>query len=146
MASPAKPSRPNYFGIAAREKVFLERHYGFLHLSLDRYGLVIKGTYQPAEGATTYSYRLVYSPPNKPKVFIRKPRIAFSDDIHMYPQDNSLCLYYPRDFTWTSRCHLFDTIIPWTHAWIVNYELYKITGEWYHPAVAHRSGEKGRLR
>lgn len=143
MASPARPGRPNYFGIAAREKVFLERNYDFLHYSLDRFGLVVRGRFRPIPECPEYKYRVVYAPPTKPKVFITQPGIAYSDDIHMYPQDNSLCLYYPKDFTWTSRCSLFDTIIPWTHAWIVNHELYKITGRWYHPAVAHRPGSKG---
>lgn len=142
MASPAKPGKPNYFGIAAREKVLLERHYDFLRFSLDRFGLVVNGTYRPPSGTVQFKYRLVYSPPLKPKVFIREPFIEYSDDIHMYPQDNSLCLYYPKDFTWTSRCHLFDTIIPWTHGWIVNYELYKLTGRWHHPSVSHRPGSK----
>lgn len=143
MASPAKPGKPNYFGIAAREKVLLERHYDFLHFRLDRFGLEAFGRYQPAVGTQNYRYRLVFSPPAKPKVYIREPLITYSDDIHMYPQDNSLCLYYPKDFTWSNRSHLHDTIIPWTHAWIVNYELYKLTGRWHHPSVTHRIGTKG---
>ncbi|MEO8589559.1 MAG: hypothetical protein ABI432_09335 [Flavobacteriales bacterium] len=143
MASSYYTQRPNYFAIAAREKVLLERHYTFLKNRLDQFGLVSTGVFQPTPYSTPFKYRVIYRPPAKPKVFIRAPHIAYSDDIHMYPYDNSLCLYYPKDFLWQTSCNLYDTIVPWTHGWILNYELYQITGRWHHPSVAHRPGHKG---
>jgi len=60
----------------------------------------------------------------------------------MYPKNNTLCLYHKSDLSWNINCHLFDTIIPWTHEWFVYYELYCITGNWEHPFVPHKIIEK----
>ncbi|MGZ3776280.1 MAG: hypothetical protein ACXVI9_01405, partial [Mucilaginibacter sp.] len=64
--------------------------------------------------------------------------IEYHDDIHMYYDDLSLCLYHKTDLTWDADCHLYDTIIPWTQEWFVFYELWKLTGEWLHPFVSHK--------
>jgi hypothetical protein len=75
----------------------------------------------------------------RPKVYAINPKIPYNEDIHMYEDDNRLCLYYPKDFRWTEKVHLYNTIIPWTHEWFLFYELYKIYGKWMHPEVNHKN-------
>lgn len=100
--------------------------------------LLVHGFCQPSEFSVTYSYKVKLVPGKHPKVYVTDPVIVYDEEIHMYSDDNRLCLYYPKDFSWTSESRLFNTIIPWTHEWFVFYELYQITGKWQHPFVDHR--------
>lgn len=125
-------------GILIREKSYLESKYNFLECSITSNKLIVRGSFKPTDFSVTYSYRVEYDGLNSPKVFVEEPNIEYSDNIHMYPQDNSLCLYYPKDMKWDVKNHnLFDTIIPWTNEWFVFYEKYLISGKWEHPFVQH---------
>lgn len=137
-----KKYRPNPIVIVNIEKKLIQKHYDFLDCKIINGILYCYGKYQPTEESITYSYRVKYAPSTKPKVMITNPVIAYNDDIHMYPQDNSLCLYHKTDLVWNSSHHLYDTIIPWTHEWFVFYELYQFTGKWLHPEVQHKKGDK----
>lgn len=119
------------------EKQLLEKHFAFLTVNLSGSQLVCKGYCQPSKTSITYQYKIKYEIGDVPRVFTVNPVINYEDDIHMYSSDNRLCLYYPRDYSWTENSHLFNTIMPWTHEWFVFYELYQITGKWHHPFVDH---------
>jgi len=123
------------------EKNLLSKNYDFLKTRIIGNTLYCTGTCTPSEYSIEYKYKIMYSQNCSPAVYIINPKIAYTKEIHMYPRDNRLCLYYPKDFSWTSSSHLYNTIIPWTHEWIVFYELYLIKGEWLYPAVSHE-GEK----
>lgn len=125
--------------IIRKEKKLIEKHYDFIRCEIKRDKLICYGEFCPTMNSVNYQYRIEYKPPLKPSVFVRSPKIEYNDDIHMYPEDNSLCLYHKTDLLWTERSHLFDTIIPWTHEWFVFYELYQFSGKWLHPEVKHRS-------
>jgi hypothetical protein len=124
------------FGVVAREQALLRRHYDFLRTEIRSGVLYCYGQFQPSVVSTTYDFRITYDPKRAPKVHVREPRIAYNKDIHMY-KDGNLCLYFPPDMNWTSDCHLFNTIVPWTQEWFVFYELYQISGKWEHPFVPH---------
>jgi hypothetical protein len=120
------------------EKHLLEKHFAFLKCLVTGRTLICRGFCQPTEYSQVYEYRIKFTPGIYPKVFVVEPEIEYDDDIHMYASDNSLCLFYPRDFSWTSESHLYNTILPWTHEWFLYYEKYKISGKWEHPFVSHR--------
>lgn len=137
-----KKYTPNPYVIVNYEKKLIEKHFDFLTCKIDKGVLYCYGDYQPTKESISYSYRIKYDPLKTPKVTVTNPVIPYNDDIHMYPQDNSLCLYYYEDLVWNYSHHLFDTIVPWTHEWFVFYELYHLTGKWQHPEVSHKKGEK----
>jgi len=124
------------------EMGLLQKHYGFLTSKIVGGVLYVYGYCQPTEHSIIYQYKVIYDPRNPlkfpPKVYVTEPQIGYNDDIHMYSDDHRLCLYYPRDYSWTENSRLFDTIIPWTHKWFLYYELYLISGKWEHPFVEHR--------
>jgi hypothetical protein len=120
------------------EKHLLEKAYNFLEVKISDGALSVKGTCQPSEFSVKYEYKVKFTPGSNPKVYPMIPKIAYNDEIHMYAQDNTLCLYYPHDYSFTDRSHLFNTIIPWTHEWYLYYELYLLKGKWLHPYVDHR--------
>jgi hypothetical protein len=128
--------------ILGMEKNLLIKHYDFLNVSTDGKHLRCIGRYKPSEISIEYTYKLKFTPGFRPNVYVSDPIIEYNDDIHMYPIDNSLCLYHPDDFSWTRSSHLYNTIIPWTHEWFLFYELYQIYGTWLHPAVLHNKNKK----
>jgi hypothetical protein len=119
------------------EKHLLERHYNFCNVKIAGGQLICSGRFQPTDASIVYQYRVTLIVGRSPRVVVNDPKIEYNEDIHMYRSDNSLCLYYPEDRSWTTKSHLFDTIIPWTHEWFLYYELYQITGKWLHPFVKH---------
>lgn len=129
---------PNRGRLLAAEKYLLEKHYSFVSVIIKGATLHCRGWCQPSEYSTVYHYKIIYKPNRPPQVFVVSPSIVYNDEIHMYG-DGSLCLYYPKDFSWTSSSNLYNTIIPWTHEWFIFYELYLITGEWKHPFINHQA-------
>ncbi|MPM27564.1 hypothetical protein SDC9_74076 [bioreactor metagenome] len=132
----------NPIAIALREEKLVKNHYSFIECKIQKGGLYCYGKYQPTDDSKIYHYRIRYMPTSRPFVTVTDPIIEYNDDIHMFPKDNSLCLYHSSDLVWNSSCHLHNTIIPWTHEWFVFYELYLFTGKWLHPFVPHKKEEK----
>lgn len=124
------------------EKQLLQKNFHFIEISTANDGLTCIGKVSPSAFSITYTYKVKYKIDKPPKVFPVDPRIEYHDDIHIYPQDNSLCLHYPKDFSWTTSSHLYNTIIPWTHEWYLFYELYQIYGKWLHPSVLHTKSKQ----
>lgn len=124
------------------EKHFLQKHFPFLEVKIQDTQLKCTGRCKPSPTSLEYTYVVKYIAGKHPNVFLLDPQISYNEDIHMYPENKSLCLHFSKDFSWTSRSHLYDTIIPWTHEWFVFYELYTIHGIWFHPFVSHKPNQK----
>lgn len=130
--------------VLIREKKLIESKYEFLSCTINKDKLNCIGKVKPTEYSEEYKIKIVYDGKNSPKVFVIYPVIEYNDDIHMFPSDNSLCLYHAETdkFFWNFRKHnVFDTIIPWTLEWLVFYELYLITGNWEHPFIPHNTSK-----
>ncbi len=126
--------------ILIREKKLIENNFDFLNCTIKGDNLVCDGGCKPTPHSNEYKFQIIYNGKSSPKVNVIGPNIIYNDDIHMFPSDNSLCLYHSSDMVWDYRKHhLFDTIIPWTIEWFVFYELYLISGKWEHPFVPHQS-------
>lgn len=145
-----KCHKPNFFErskiknrILKKEVNLIAKHYSFLEYKITKGVLVCKGVSQPTLYSEKYNFRIIYDGFNAPKIYVDSPQIEYNDDIHMFPKDNSLCLYHKSDLInekWDYRIYnLYNTIIPWTMEWFVFYELYLISGKWEHPFVEHRS-------
>lgn len=140
-----RQKKADKLGVLLREKSLLKHSFPFLDISIHAKArkLVATGEFQPTNKSGTYSYKIVYTPPESPSVYVMDPVIPYHDDIHMYPKDNSLCLYHKSDLIWDYKHHhLHQLIVPWTHEWFVFYELYQISGRWEHPFVPHRNGKE----
>lgn len=121
------------------EKHLVRKFFPFIHISCSPRALACTGSFQPTDLSVTYTYKIKYSSQTPPRVYVLSPIIPYHKDIHMYPADNSLCLHYPKDYSWNKSYHLYNTIIPWTHEWFLFYEWYLISGVWKHPSVEHRN-------
>ncbi len=101
-------------------------------------GVEWKGTLQPTPDSTVYEVMIVHEPDRMPRVWVERPSIR-KDAWHRYP-DGSLCLYWPKEWRWTPRESLAETIVPWTAFWLYYYELWCIAGDWLGPSSPHRPG------
>jgi hypothetical protein len=115
----------NSIAIIGREIRLIKKYYSFIDCKSAGKILYCIGHYQPTSESPEYQYLIKYEPIKRPVVTVTSHDIEYNDDIHLYPEDNSLCLYHKSDLTWDVTCHLHDTIIPWTHEWFVFYELYE---------------------
>ncbi|WP_432670512.1 hypothetical protein [Flavobacterium sp. SM2513] len=126
--------------ILIREKKLIENNFDFLKCTIKNDNLLCEGICKPTQLSVEYKFQINYDGKKSPQVNIIDPVISYNDDIHMFPSDNSLCLYHSSDMVWDYKKHnLFDTIIPWSIEWFVFYEIYLISGKWEHPFVPHKS-------
>lgn len=138
-----KNNKRSPFTIIGSEKSLIKRHYEHIECTIKNGVLYCYGACQPTSESDIYKYRIKYKPDSTPITTVTSHAIEYNDDIHMFPKNNSLCLYHKTDMVWDSSIHhLYDTIIPWTHEWFVFYELYKLRGKWLHPFVSHKSNTK----
>ena len=123
--------------VLQREKHLLLKHYDFVNVQISGRTLQCTGRCQPSALSIGYTYRIKYTVDRAPVVHALNPVLAYDEHIHMYKEDNSLCLYYPADYSWRSDSSLYNTIVPWTHEWFLYYELYRLFGKWLYPAALH---------
>ena len=112
------------------------QHY-FPHFTYKRrkHGRTWRGTLQPTETSPEYLVEVTYRPPKSPPVRVLSPPLQ-PNAPHRYP-DGSLCVYYPRDWSWSPAKFIAYTIVPWTALWLTFYELWLQTGEWHGPEAPH---------
>lgn len=93
------------------------------------------GTLQPRDQSPLYKVKVVYSPPKDPRIWVLSP--VLKDTVPHRYRNKSLCLYYPKDYSWTEDHYIAATIIPWTAEWLLLYEVWDKTGTWYGPEAPH---------
>jgi hypothetical protein len=97
------------------------------------------GTFQPSVSSPDYLLKIIYRAKKSPKVYVLNPAII-SNAPHRY-SDGALCLYYPRDWSWSCENMIAETIVPWAAEWLLCYEFWLETGIWPREEAPHR-GEK----
>ncbi|WP_159476277.1 hypothetical protein [Chryseobacterium sp. 18068] len=136
-----KENQKNWFSFLIVQKALVEKYFDWINLSIDTNERALKGTGTLNIGEKTYSIRLAFSPfyPFRyDRIFIENKSIEYNDDIHLYANDLSLCLYHPIiDQPLLIKTPLFK-IIPWISEWIVFYEQWKKYGVWLGKEIKHR--------
>jgi len=94
------------------------------------------GPLRPRDSSPEYQLHILYTYHlYAPKVFVLDPEIV-DNAPHRYA-DNSLCLYYPKDGSWSPQMSLAKTIVPWTIRWLTFYEVWLVTDKWFGPEAPH---------
>jgi hypothetical protein len=85
---------------------------------------------QPTPISRTYRIQIDYGPRGQPRVrVLDQLRMRAGESLpHVY-SDDTLCLHLVEE--WSSRMFIADTTVPWIAEWLVNYEIWLATGEWY---------------
>lgn len=87
---------------------------------------------KPSVFSNIFTVKIDYKISKKPRVKIIHPTLKIPKikmDIHMF-SDNTLCLYYYKFKEWDKTMLLSQNIIPWTSEWLLNYEIWSVTGKW----------------
>jgi hypothetical protein len=93
--------------------------------------LIWTGKIQPTPGSRVYTVRITYEPGRFPRVRVVSPALQPRPGEalpHLF-SDGTLCLHL--DNEWTPDMLIADTTLPWTSEWLINYEIWKATGDWY---------------
>ena len=87
-------------------------------------------TLQPTELSRAYLIKVYYTPGWFPqvKVLPKLPSRPGEALPHTY-RNGSLCLHKADE--WSPDMLIADTIVPWTCEWLIHYEIWLATGEWY---------------
>ena len=119
---------------------------------LRRQVLVWEGQLQPSALSDTYQIRIRYRLGRRPLVTVYGDNLQRIDDpalphhFHVDPKRKQIemCLHLPGEFN--DRMLLVKTILPWASEWLLHYEIWLATGEWYgggvHPEI--HSSHKAR--
>lgn len=131
--------KKQWFSFLLIEKFLVEKHFGWLELSLniDNKSLIGKGRLNVVD--KNYNIILTYSPYNQyryDRIYINDSKIEFNNSIHLYG-DKALCLYHPIfDKPILNTIPLYK-MIPWISEWIVFYEQWKKYGVWLGDEIKH---------
>lgn len=95
--------------------------------------LVATGAVRPSALSREYRLRVEYVRGRQPKTWLVEPKMQrFEGKLpeHIY-SDGSLCLYRPRYNEWTPSDFISTHIVPWISEWLLHYEAWLVSGEWY---------------
>ncbi len=92
--------------------------------------LVWRGTIQPTPLSRAYRVQVTHRTGRVPEVRVLDALDGRPDEAlpHVY-RDGTLCLHLPGE--WTSDMLIVDTTLPWAAEWLINYEIWKATGDWH---------------
>lgn len=95
----------------------------------------------PSPLSQTYTIQLRYKLGESPHINVLKPELICIEGKrlpHTYPEKR-LCLFYPNSGEWRGDLLINQTIVPWISEWLLHYEIWLVTGEWYgggiHPNI-----------
>jgi hypothetical protein len=92
---------------------------------------------------------------HRPEVYVEKPKLSRRPQEpgtpipHTYdantPGKERPCAFYPPQ-DWDGTRPIATTVIPWVMSWLLDYEIWHATGQWYgggiHPTVSSRTTKK----
>lgn len=130
----------------AQQMVAMQRLFPSFVLSHRGRGPVWRGELQPQENSPRYRVRIEWHTPKAPRVFVDPSQVP-DQTPHRYA-NGCLCLYYPKDRSWTAEVLIAESIVPWTAQWLAFYELWVITKKWFGPEAPHgrRENRRGKKR
>ncbi len=106
--------------------------------------LTCQGQLRPGPMSATYSAIVQYRVGKWPNVYVPgnqlQPLEPRGEIPHTYGPGKP-CLFYPSRHCWRSDMKLSHTIIPWLSLWLVFYEMWRATGEWYGGGISHDAGK-----
>lgn len=120
----------------AIQDIHVRRLFPGFSCRISRGCAVWRGSLQPRLASPVYQIEIRYKLKEIPEVKVISPPLAL-DAPHLY-SDKSLCLYWPKEWSWQQHNLVAEIIIPWAASWLYYYELWLDTGKWLGPS-SHQS-------
>lgn len=89
------------------------------------------GRLQPSDLSRVYTVQITYTSGRYPAVQVLAPKLQSSGKgflPHTY-DNGTLCLHDAGQ--WNATMLIVDTIVPWAAEWLLHYEIWLATGEWF---------------
>lgn len=131
------PTRKKYHhSLICYQKYHIDRTYKCLKTRIKNGILICTGEIQPIPESEVYHIKIEFIPGLQPRVYIKSPEIANSNQIHVY-REGFLCLFDPSETHWRETNKLAEYTVPWVVEWILYYELWKLSGRWEGRSSCH---------
>jgi hypothetical protein len=116
-------------------------HYPhFTHKQFSDGRVLFTGTLIVKPEFPVYTISIEYRGPLTPLVRVLSPTLV-ENCPHFYKKEGALCLYHPKDFSWSTNTMISKYIVSWTASWIYFYEVWLQEGIWYGPEASHDSNK-----
>lgn len=133
------------------QAIRLTRAFPASTVRIRQHRLVWDGVLQPSLLSDSYHVRIEYRIGMRPIATVYGDNLQRIDDpalphhYHVNPQRKQvqMCLHLPGEFN--SSMLLVKTILPWASEWLLHYEVWLATGEWYGGGV-HPGPRSARKR
>jgi hypothetical protein len=115
----------------AQQAMGLRSVFPGAELALKPYSLRWTGQLQPLDLSRVYTIRIDYKLGRYPSVRVLAPELKATEAgflPHTY-DDGTLCLHDLGQ--WNAAMLIVDTIVPWAAEWLLYYETWLATGEWF---------------
>jgi hypothetical protein len=89
------------------------------------------GRLQPCDLSRIYTVQITYARGRYPAVRVLAPELQAAENgflPHTY-DNGTLCLHNAGQ--WNASILIVDTIVPWAAEWLLHYEIWLATGEWF---------------
>jgi hypothetical protein len=135
---------PKYYDPVIQIGAMKSRYPQFKIDRRGQYDMLFTGELKVRPQFPLYSVTIHYQGRIRPLVRIIEPALVESPP-HFFKETNSLCLYHPQNYHWTSEKLVAKDIVSWTAAWIYFYEVWLQKGQWYGPEADHYELIKSEL-
>jgi hypothetical protein len=115
----------------AQQALALSREFPDARLEVRAGRLAWLGALQPTQISRIYTVQVRLGHDGIPHVRVLAPELETRPGEslpHVYG-DGTLCLYTRGE--WHPSMHLAWTIVPWSAEWLINYEIWLASGQWY---------------
>ncbi len=119
----------------AMQNLFMKRDFPQFRFSGTSGTGIWQGKLQPTLISPTYDILLKYNVNKAPQTWVTRPKLK-ENAPHRY-KDNSLCLYWYKEWNWSSDQCISRTIVVWVAFWLYFYEIWLDTGEWLAKSAPH---------
>jgi len=138
-------TRIKRYNLAVQEMA-LKKRFPNLTSRIKRSELTWKCDLTPSPLSDTYRIGLRYKLKKYPKVEVLSPTLQKREDeqpSHLYSYSKQrLCLFLPRAEEWDGSMILVKTVVPWACEWLLQYEIWLATGEWYGVGIHPGKGDE----
>jgi hypothetical protein len=114
----------------------------FRHRITRQGGVHWTGELRPTIESSWYQLVILHELNSRPRTWVTSPQLAPNPPHVYHSDDDSLCLYWPKEWSWTPAALLAATIVPWSALWLYYYEAWQVTGEWLGPSSPHGSAAR----
>lgn len=116
----------------AQQAFALRACFSYAQVTTSQHRIVWRGQLQPTVASSVYDVEVVYAAFDYPSVRVNDPPLKPDREgrlPHFFHDEGTLCLHERHE--WHPDMLLIETILPWSAEWLIYYEIWLATGQWF---------------